>query len=164
MTEFQRLFLVQARSDFQVFEMFRKKTEWPACHALHYLQMATEKLGKAYAWKHGPRTNTHRAFVTFLRALRIDRQAQKRLGYEGKNAKWLGIVRKSVPLAESIEDLAPSLSPDKPNPEYPWPRTEPRFAPVEHQFQVWQNLIGQRDGQEFLRLLERLFAAADAFL
>jgi len=46
MTEHQRLFLVQARTDFAVFELFRRDVKWPSCHALHYLQMATELLGK----------------------------------------------------------------------------------------------------------------------
>ena len=80
MTGFQRLFLVQARTDFTVFELFRKNTELPPCHALHYLQMATEMLGKAHAWKHGPRANTHRAFVGFLRSLSTNRQARKHWG------------------------------------------------------------------------------------
>ena len=54
MTEYQRLFLVQARTDFAVFELLRRQADLPACHKLHYLQMATELLGKAHAWKHGP--------------------------------------------------------------------------------------------------------------
>jgi hypothetical protein len=69
-TEHQRLFLLQARSDFDVFEFLRehcRKGDFPACHALHYLQMATELLGKAHAWKRGPPRQTHRAFVRFLR-------------------------------------------------------------------------------------------------
>ena len=80
MTEHQRLFLAQARTDFEVFEEFRKEPGLPACHALHYLQMATEMLGKAHAWKHGPSANTHRAFVGFLRSLSTNRRAQKQLG------------------------------------------------------------------------------------
>jgi hypothetical protein len=48
-TEQQRLFLVQARSDFAVFELFRGNANWPPCHALHYLQMSSELLGKAHA-------------------------------------------------------------------------------------------------------------------
>lgn len=51
MTEHQRLFLVQARSDFVVFEWLQKQQrngELPASHALHYLQMATELLGKSH--------------------------------------------------------------------------------------------------------------------
>src|SRR5437588_1428320 len=105
MTEYQRLFLVQARTDFKVFELFRKESGLPACHALHYLQMATELLGKALAWKHGAPSKTHRAFVSFLRTLITNRQAQNRLGYERQNESWKYLIRKSIPLAESIENL-----------------------------------------------------------
>src|SRR5437763_13170908 len=100
MTEYQRLFLVQARTDFAVFELLRRHPELPACHALHYLQMATELLGKAHAWKHGPPAKTHRAIVSFLRNLSTNRRAQKQLGFEGKNKNWEHLIRKSVPLAE----------------------------------------------------------------
>jgi hypothetical protein len=162
-TEFQRLFLVQARTDFAVFELLRKDARLPACHSLHYLQMATEMLGKARAWKHGPRTTTHRAFVGFLRSLSTNRQAQKQLGFEGRNENGEHEIRKSVPLAEAIEDLAPSLSPDSPNPEYPWPRLEPRFAPAEYTFTIW-NELQTSAGRRFLNLLGRLFLAAEAFI
>lgn len=54
MNNHQRLFLVQAKTDFAVFQIyFKKRTEFPAWHALHSLQMATEMFGKANAWKHG---------------------------------------------------------------------------------------------------------------
>jgi hypothetical protein len=85
MTEHQRLFLVQARTDVAVFKLLRKTANLPACHALHYLQMATELLGKAHAWKQGPRANTHRAFVAFLRSLSSNRRAQMQFGFEGYN-------------------------------------------------------------------------------
>lgn len=164
MTEHQRLFLVQARSDFKVFELFCKDSGLPACHALHYLQMATELLGKSLAWRHGRPARTHRAFVAFLRSLATNRQAQKQLGFEGQNANWKHVIRKSVPLAERVEDLAPALSPDAPNPEYPWPRTDPQAAPAEYAFAIWQQLQGSAPGRQFLSLLGRLFLAAEAFL
>ncbi len=129
MNPHQRLFLIQAKADMVVFERFWKDSTLPACHALHYLQMATELLGKAHAWKNGPKTDTHRAFVGFLRSLATNRAAQKQLGYAGKNENWGHLIRKSVPLAENIEDLAPALALDGPNPEYPWPRANPQIAP-----------------------------------
>src|SRR5207237_3991876 len=150
MTEYQRLFLVQARTDFAVFELLRRQPDLPACHALHYLQMATELLGKAHAWKHGPRTNTHRAFVGFLRSLSTNRKAQKQLGFEGPNENWDHLIRKSVPLAERVEDLVPALAEDAPNPEYPWPREAPQFAPVEHTFGIWQEIQDTAAGRQFL--------------
>jgi hypothetical protein len=164
MTEPQRLFLVQARSAFKVFELLLKEAGLPACHALHYLQMATELLGKARAWKHGPPGNTHRAFVGFLRSLSTNRQAQKQLGYERKNESWEGRIRKMIPLAKGIEDLAPALCGDGPNPEYPWPKDAPSVAPMEHSFGIWRELQETAAGRQFLNLVGRLFAVAEAFL
>jgi len=164
MTEYQRLFFVQARTDFKVFESFRKDTGVPPCHALHYLQMATELLGKARAWKHGRPGNTHRAFVGFLRSLSTNRQAQKQMGYEGQNESWTHLIRKSIPLAETVEELAPALCNDGPNPEYPWPSDAPVVAPVEYAFDIWRELQETAAGRQFLSLVGRLFAVAEAFL
>lgn len=164
MTEYQRLFLVQALTDFKVFELLQQHPELPPCHALHYLQMATELLGKARVWRQGSPANSHRAFVGFLRSLWSNRQAQRQLGFEGRNENWKHLIRKSVPLAERIEDLAPSLSPDAPNPEYPWPRHAPEAAPAEHNFDIWEALQKTTEGRRFLFLLRRLFAVADAYL
>ena len=164
MTECQRLFLVQAQSDFALFELLETHSELHECHALHYLQMSTEMLGKALAWKHGRPGNTHRAFASFLRSLRTNRKAQKQLGFEGKNASWEHLIRKSLQLAERIEDLAPSLSPNSPNPEYPWPMDEPEIAPVEHTFELWLELQETPAGRQFLKLTRRLFATAEAYL
>jgi len=163
MTEFQRLFLVQARSDFAVFKLLRKDRRLPQCHALHYLQMATELLGKAQAWRQGPRTHTHAAFVGFLLGLISNRDAQRAIGFTGRNANWRNMIQKSVPLAERVQSLAPALNPDGPNPEYPWPRTAPRFAPVEYVFELSRELQKPAGGK-FLNLVDSLFAAAEAFL
>jgi len=108
MTEHQRLFLVQAKTDYSVFNLLRKQPELPDCHLLHYLQMATELFGKAWAWKHGPILLSHRAFVGFLRSMTTNRQAQQQLGYKGRNDSWKHIIRKSISLAARIEDLAPA--------------------------------------------------------
>jgi hypothetical protein len=166
MNAHQRLFLVQARSDFEVFELLRKqweKSKLPCCHALHYLQMATEKFGKAKAWKHGSVSKTHVAFNAFLAGLKYDPRAQKQLGYEGKNSSWKHLIRKSGPLAKSIEDLAPAVSKDGPNPEYPWPGAAPEFAPAEFEFIIWTELRTP-EGRQFLKLVGRLLTVAEAFL
>ncbi|WP_425615333.1 hypothetical protein NA78x_005248 [Anatilimnocola sp. NA78] len=164
MTDFQRLFLVQGCTDFVVFKLLRGRSDLPPCHALHYLQMATELLGKAHAWKDGPRKKTHRAFVAFLRSLSTNRSAQRRLGFEGQNENWEHMIRKSVPLAEKIEDLAPALAQDGPNPEYPWPTAAPAVAPAEHEFEIWQELQETAAGRHFLKIVDGLFTSADAFL
>ena len=167
MTEQQRLFLVQARTDFAVFELFRRNSTLPACHALHYLQMATELFGKAHAWRHGGPNLSHRAFVGFVRSLSHNRQAQDQLGFKMQNERWMHLIRKSVPLAQRVEDLAPALrkdGKDGPNPEYPWPSDVPTAAPAEHTFEIWEELQKTAAGRQFLSLLGHLFAAAEVFL
>lgn len=160
----QRLFLTQAKSDFAVFELLRKQATLPECHALDYLQMTTEMLGKAHAWGSGPNPGTHRAIVRFLRSLSTNRMAQQQLGYEGKNQAWSLRIRSSIPLAERIEDLAPALAQEGPNPEYPWPRVDPQTAPAEHRFGIWEHLRDTPKGRQFLELLGALFATAGAYL
>ena len=63
---------------------------------------------KGWPWKHGPQARSHRVFVGFLRRLAADRKAQKRLGYESQNENWRHLIRKSIPLAEKVESLAPA--------------------------------------------------------
>ena len=76
MKEQQRLFLAQATSAYAVYKLLIDNTSIHHCHALHYLQMATELLGKANAWKHGPIGKSHKALVGFLRSLSSNSKAQ----------------------------------------------------------------------------------------
>ena len=89
--------------------------------------------------------------------------AQDQLGFERQNENWIHVIRKSVPLAQRVEDLAPALDRDGPNPEYPWPSAGPIVAPAEHEFEIWEALQSPA-GRQFLTLLGRLFVAAEAFL
>ena len=69
MNGYQQVWWEQTCADHAILNLLRKKGAVP-CHQLHYLQMVTEKLGKAYFWRtgHPPRT-THASFVRFLQAL-----------------------------------------------------------------------------------------------
>ena len=131
MDEQQRLYLVQARSDWRVFNLLEDE---PVCHRFHYLQMCTEKLGKAYFWR-GPGAENlgHAVFVRFVRAISTDKKISQALGYGSVAAfrEWIDFVSD---LAYQLECLAPALAGDGPNPEYPWPRTSPEHAPVEEEF------------------------------
>lgn len=48
--EWARAFLRQASSDLAVYDLLERQPqqEFPRCHSLHYLQMACEKVAKAY--------------------------------------------------------------------------------------------------------------------
>ena len=64
MNDAQELWLRQARSDHALFLQLRR-TGADECHLLHYLQMATEKLSKAYLWRsgHAPQGATPASFA-----------------------------------------------------------------------------------------------------
>jgi hypothetical protein len=128
MNEQQRLFLIQSRSDFAVFELLRKDHGVAPCHLLHYLQMTTEMLGKAHSWKTGPNFGSHRAIVGILRSLSTNRAAQQQFGFGRKNEAWASRIRGSISLAESIEDLAPAVAQDAPRGSVA--RAQPQHEPV----------------------------------
>ncbi|MGH7139538.1 MAG: hypothetical protein ACREHD_27650, partial [Pirellulales bacterium] len=130
---------------------------------LHHLQMATELLGKAHAWRHGPQPMTHVAFVPFFRSLVSNRRAQNQLGFARRNEAWRRLIRTSIPLAQQVEQLAPTLAIDRPNPEYPWPRDDPADAPAEFTFEIWRALQQTSAGRRFVSLVERLLQSRRRF-
>ena len=150
MNEQQRLHLVQARSDWEIYQFLQNKH---TCHRLHYLQMTTEKLAKAYFWaRPGAETIGHAAFVSFLLSISTNRQVARSFHFPSTRSlrQWmLGITD----LANQLESLAPSLT-DGPNPEYLWPRSLPVVAPIEHDFDILGSL-NARNGINLLRMIEQ---------
>jgi hypothetical protein len=115
-------FLRQARSDEAVRRRLNDSvTEYS--HRLHYLQMVTEKLAKAF--QVGPRDSdppsvTHRAFVRFLQTLKSNRDIQRQLGYDDGRV-FRRFVDSLLELADRIQGLAPAMAHlTQPNTEYPW--------------------------------------------
>ena len=154
MNERQRLYLVQARSDWSIFQLLKRQA---VCQQLHYLQMVTEKLGKAFFWR-GPGAENlgHAAFSRFVRAIATNRRVADLIGFPDITSfgEWCNDVSN---LAYALERLAPALANDGPNPEYPWPRGEPRYAPVEHEFEMWEEL-NTRNGHCLWRLVQQTLA------
>jgi hypothetical protein len=70
-SQYAQAFYEQAWSDWQAYEALTRVLKLPRCHALHYLQMACEKLGKAYRLRN-PRADIdaivtrHVGFTQFL--------------------------------------------------------------------------------------------------
>lgn len=154
MNEQQGLYLEQARSDFRVYGALDGQS---ACHRLHYLQMCAEKLGKAYFWRTGrPPKRSHAYFVKFLRAIASRDEVGKALGI-GPSDHWEACIRELLPLASALENLAPDLAGDGPNPEYPWPPLRPMNAPVSYDFPLWREFRQPRGrGHKFLDILQRI--------
>ena len=158
MNNAQELWWRQAQSDLALFVQMRKGGIHE-CHLLHYLQMAMEKLSKAYLWRsgHAP-PKVHTGFVRFLRAL-LDRRAELDriatvLGFE-RRADLDNWVRSVQPLAYSLQNLAPAEAGTGPNPEYPWPHETPTHCPIHHEFALWNQLTQTGQGRKLIGIIER---------
>lgn len=118
----------QATSDWEVYELLsRTQPSLGLCHVLHYLQMACEKLSKAYRLRHlaanvDDIATRHVGFVKFVNEhLRSPAVLDK---YKGHDAAHEAVCKVSTTIAREIEKLAPAVdrasSPE--NAEYPWER------------------------------------------
>jgi len=141
-------FIRQAENDYGVFLTFnRSKTPIPVCQQLHYLQMSTEKLAKAFSCPQSgaaPKTS-HAALTRFLRISKGRQELRRALGYEGNYDAYVSYIDSILPLAEKIEALAPEGKRlDKPNPEYPWTcELGTAIAPIDYDFtDIWMDAPG----------------------
>jgi hypothetical protein len=156
MNSYQELWWQQAKSDHDVFGLVRGRG-MAACHSLHYLQMATEKIAKAYFWRSGsPPPKSHTGFVQFLRFLGQVRQRDRdhiaNVFSFTRFVDFQAWIRAVLPIAYDLERLTPELANDGPNPEYPWPHAEPDRAPALYDFAVWGSLTGAQ-GRELMRVI-----------
>ena len=128
------------------------------CHPLHYLQMFTEKLGKAYLVASGNITpeearRTHEGFANFLQLASRNHTLFHALGMTPRRLDRY--VSDLIPLARMIERLAPQLAGDEPNPEYPWrdhAANEIRVPAIHNDFDVSTEMMSR--GHRLLGLIE----------
>jgi hypothetical protein len=157
MTTFQELWWERARSDHEVLVLLRREG-YPECHQLHYLQMATEKLAKAYFWRSGsPPPRNHAGFVQFLRFLggipRSERASLIAAVQFKSFESFQGWLRAALGFGRRLEILSPALASDGENLEYPWPHHLPARNPVRHKFALWDDLSRTPGGRQFLRFV-----------
>ena len=167
MNAYQDLWWQQASSDHSVLMLLLREGA-AVCHKLHYLQMATEKIAKAYLWRSGsPPPKHHAGFVQFLRSLgglqesnRL--KAAKALGFKSSEAmqSWVHAV---MPLAYALERIAPALANDGPNPEYPWPHNAPTQTPVSASFEIWNQLVSDSKGRRLFQVIELAIKRFDIY-
>lgn len=108
--------------------MFRllNRQRAPRCHQLHFLQMATEKLAKAFLSGSGTPgrrpANVHTAFTGSVRMAKQRADIRKICGFpEDRRASYNSYIDMLIPTAREIERLAPGVGgADSPNTEYPW--------------------------------------------
>lgn len=114
-------FLKQARSDFSAYELLQERGA-EMCHAMHYLQMATEKLSRAAGMRirePWSETNSHAALVKALQLLKAQPRAVEVFA-NGSYDTMRATVNQALPAAYAIQSLAPQIAGDSANPEYPW--------------------------------------------
>jgi hypothetical protein len=167
MNDAQKLWWRQSQSDLAVFRQLRRSGAHE-CHLLHYLQMATEKLSKAYLWrsKKAP-PKSHTGFVRFLRALISRRTPElqriaETLGFARPTdmEHWLAAVQTT---SYELQNIAPAEAKNGPNPEYPWPHEMPVNCPAGHSFQLWQRLSETAQGRKLLIFIDRAIDHFDEF-
>lgn len=153
-------FATQARSDWQTYELFAAKEGLAPCHRLHYLQMACEKIAKAYRLRlkgvdiEGLLVR-HIGFDKFMSAY-FESPAMKQ-AYRGKDEARRAVATRCRLLAEQVEKLAPAV--DKiaspANAEYPWAEGETVVVPCAYAFPA-VSLLRDRSGITFLKIIERV--------
>ena len=120
--DWRNAFLDQARSDHAILvRLADPAVEY--CHRLHYLQMISEKLAKAYSTPPGstaPPPTIHSAFVRMLQILKSRPEIRRQLGFDDAT-RFKSYIDSLLDLVRKIERLAPSQAGlTLPNPEYPW--------------------------------------------
>jgi hypothetical protein len=151
----------QGRSDWGIYQQLAGNPVIAACHSLHYLQMACEKIAKAYRWRDTSTdehslTHGHVAFSKFIQSFLGSPSIRR--DYIGR-AELLGnLTRLCRKLAREVEKLAPSVarenSPE--NAEYPWEQGESVIVPCEYAYPSL-SLLGEPGGRTFLKLVSRAF-------
>jgi hypothetical protein len=157
MNDSQKHYYEQALSDLDIYKLLRREKKHP-CHILHYLQMLTEKLGKAFAYgKPDLPLKSHTGFQRFVQSLSSKRNIWKALDYP-RLEDFSKYLREVNLLATQIERLAPSECGAGPNPEYPWPPPpdQPIQPPANFDFPLWKQLSQNHRGQKFLRFVEKV--------
>lgn len=153
-------FAKQALSDWGIYQLLsHQEPPVDACHWLHYLQMATEKAGKAYQMRAAKEpekyAKSHIAFEkglsTFLNGPGKDQLAQV------KGQARVNQLQKYRGLAKAVENLAPANDRENTpeNAEYPWKRrdsngNESLETPCEHLFDIESTL---QKAPDFLKIL-----------
>ncbi len=136
-------FLEQARSDWEMWQLIHER-EAPDCHALHYLQMTCEKLGKAFLIAGGTISpqqaqGSHVAFKRFLQVASRNHVLRNLL--KMTSSQFRAHVNQLLPIAEAVESLTPALAHDGPNVEYPWESPDRQIhIPARYTFSIAREL------------------------
>jgi len=150
----------QAQSELEVFDLLVKQPRIPACHPLHALQMALEKLSKSFLWDESMRQRRPAGLETshavVKKALpRIFLQMAAESGFRPPTVA----IAQVHDFARRIDELHPSVNPGgcPQNCKYPW--EEPSsgsgtrvMAPVDFHFTIGDE-VSMPQGVKILKLV-----------
>ncbi len=152
----------QGASDLRVYKQWLAVNGVPVCHKLHYLQMACEKLAKAYLLRYSSASEeslrtSHVAFPSFIEAYYAS--ARVRHSYIGRTAQLKSVKRGLRNIAREIEKLAPAVDRKQTpsNAEYPWESHGRVIAPCDYSFPNLSSLWlykGTGTGMELRKVVE----------
>ncbi|HEX2570817.1 MAG TPA: hypothetical protein VH877_14765 [Polyangia bacterium] len=147
----------QSRSDFALYQRLELSGE-ERCHCLHFLQMACEKIAKAYRFRDTATseerlTTEHVAFSQFIDSFLASGDMKRR--YRDHLEQLLRMRQHARLLAREIEKLAPAVDREGTpvNAEYPWQEGEQIVSPCEYGFPQLELLKGPL-GRSFLKLVK----------
>jgi hypothetical protein len=157
LAEWSLAYAEQARCDMDAHAALCTHERIPDCQRLHFLQMACEKLCKAYLCGMGARPEDLKTSHAYLKKdLPIVLSKQYALTYGKKLKHSSHLLKRFTHFAREIELLAPAVDdggrrPD--NCEYPWEDGPGRLTtPARHQFPNL-NFLKEADGRHFLKLI-----------
>lgn len=129
------------------------------CHAIHYFQMASEKIGRAIrisGGQYGASAKTHVAIVKALRLIMSHPKSAAVL-MRGDSPRLKGWIEQVLPLARSIERVAPAVAGNGENAEYPWMLSDGSWTPPsDHDFRTISSLLRSSQGNRYVDLLKSL--------
>jgi len=143
---FANAFYRQAASDWQAYKTLAATPDLARCHSLHYLQMACEKLAKAYRLRDTASdvdeiVSKHTGFAKFINSFL--RSPALVAEYKGRDAQHQSVCADAAKFAREIE-------------KYPWQRGDHVLVPCEYDYPAL-SLLSAAGGRSFLKLIDRAF-------
>ncbi len=132
------------------------------CHELHHLQMACEKVAKAYRLRDTSvdietEMSGHAAFSQFIETYLVSSGYGQRGRYEKKPYLFTGLRIRARRHAREIERLAPSVDREETpsNAEYPWRQGQEIKVPCLFSYPSLHILTNPGpEGAEFLQIVQ----------
>lgn len=157
-SDWSRAYAIQAAADWGCWLRLNAIAELPDCQRLHFLQMACEKLSKAFLFQAGGNNpewlrSSHAVVRKHLKT--IIAYTLNRIDPNGNAARQRALIRCANQLACEIEWLSPQCDDDGRRPsntEYPWVADGSLRVPAQHRFSLSESLL-TNEARSVLKLL-----------